>query len=97
MKKKLLIISAALLVVGGLMIAFLDTKGAAPAFECTSEHGPTSGFSDSSQNDCPISIESFNKWREWNKSPHYGRIAGLGLVVIALVTGVTGLVLRKKQ
>lgn len=97
MKKKLLIISAALIVVGGLMMAFLDTKGAAPKLECTSINGPTSGFTDESQDNCPVSIESYNEWREWSKGPHYGRIAGLGVAVVGLLTGISSLFIRKKQ
>jgi len=96
-KAKLLAVSAAMLIVGGLMIAFLNTKGAEPTFTCVTDGGATSGFTDSSRNDCPVSIDSYNTWREWSGTPQYGRIAGLGIAVVGLVIGVVGLVKRSSK
>ena len=90
-KGKLLIASAIMIVGGVLMLLFFDTRGPEPAFVCAAENSPTAGFSDASQNDCPISIESYNAWQEWDK-PQYGRIAGLGIAVAGLVVGIVGLV-----
>lgn len=96
-KKKLLLSSAALIVVGVLIAFFVNTKGTEPSFECAPADGPTSGFTDSSQNNCPVSIDSYNAWREWRKQPYYGRIAGLGVVTVGLVVGVVGLVKKSKK
>ncbi len=96
-KKKLFITSIALMLIGVAMMIFVDTKGPEPKFTCASANGPTAGFSDSSQNNCAVSIESYNKWSEWFTKPNYGKIAGLGVVVVGLVVGVVGLVKRSNK
>lgn len=85
-KAKLLLVSALVMVVGIFGIFFFDTKGPEPKLVCAPANGPTSGFSDSSQGDCPVSIESYNTWREWRSGPNPGRIAGLGIAVIGLIS-----------
>jgi hypothetical protein len=95
-KSKLLITAAAFIVVGALMVAFLDTKGPEPSFVCVTDGGATSGFTDSSQGNCPVSIESYNKWANWYSSPQIGKIAGLGIVVVGIVVGIVGIVKRSK-
>lgn len=96
MKMKVLVTSAILLVVGIAMVAFVDTKGPEPSFACAAEGTASSGFSDSSQGDCPVSIESFNEWSEWVGKPQIGKIAGLGVAAAGLVVGVVGLVMRSR-
>lgn len=87
-KRKLLVAFAAIFVVGVLMIAFVDTKGPEPDFECAAEGAPTSGFSDSSQGDCPVSIDSYNTWREWYTTPQHGKSLGVVLAAVAVLGSI---------
>lgn len=99
-KSKLFIIFLGLLIIGVLMIIFVDTKGPEPSFVCATGQ-QTSGFSDSSQDNCPVSIESYNKWRDWYGMPNYGKIAGLGIAAVGLIgsisTGIAMLVSRSRH
>lgn len=95
-KAKLLVTSGILIVVGVLMVVFLNTKGPEPTFVCTTGSGATSGFTDASQNNCPVSIESYKAWSEWYSKPQYGKIAGLGIAAVGIVVGVVGLVKRSR-
>ena len=96
LKKKLLSIAGVLLVVGALLLAFGDTRGAEPELECAERGQPTSGYQTSA---CPngTTAESQEKWGDWYSMPRYGRIAGLGLVVLGLASGVASLVVRNKK
>lgn len=96
LKKKLLSLAGILLVVGGLLLAFGDWRGPEPSVECAQKGTATSGFKTDA---CPdgTTIESQRAWFDWNSSPRVGRIIGLGVVGLALVTGVAGLVVRSKK
>ena len=96
LKKKLLSIAAVLLVLGGLLLAFGDTRGPEPEVECALEGTPTSGYM---TDKCPdgTTIESQKEWGEWYSMPRYGRIAGLGIVVVSIIVGIVGLASRPKK
>lgn len=87
--KKLII--AAVLMVLGVILMVMPTPGE-PAVECAAEGGPTSGFADEDQAGCPITIESYNEYREWSTGPRWDNIAGLVLVVGGLAFAGTVLV-----
>ena len=96
LKKKLLSFAGALVVVGALLMAFGDTRGPEPSVECAEKGMPTSGYQSST---CPngTTIESQKEWGEWYSMPRYGRIAGLGITVAGIATGIAGLVVRNKK
>jgi hypothetical protein len=89
-KKKLLLVAAALVVLGAVLMAL--PRFGEPDLVCVSEGEPSSGFADADQGDCPVSIESYNEYAEWNSGPVWTRIGGLVLVVGGLGVGVTALV-----
>lgn len=94
-KKKLLIISGALIAVSVITLFLLASRffTPEPKFECVGHGQPSSGFSDKSQGNCPISIESYNKWRDW-EYPSYRRFVGVPALVLLLsgiVVGIVGL------
>lgn len=100
-KIKLLIVALVLILGGGLAAAFGDTRGPEPELVCVSENGPTSGFTDSSQGDCPVSIESFNEWSDWYSAAQPVKgvgviVAGVGIVLAGGV-GVTALVQKSRK
>lgn len=96
LKKKLLAAAAVLLVVGGLLLVFGDTRGPEPELECVAAGNPTSGYR---TDKCPdgTTIESQERWGDWYSMPRYGRIAGLGLIVVSIVLGVSGLVVKSSK
>jgi hypothetical protein len=89
-KKKLLLVAAVMLVVG-IFLMVLPSPGE-PALECVPEGQPSSGFRDADQDNCPVSIESYNDYAEWSSSPKWDNIGGLVLVLGGLGVGVTALV-----
>ncbi len=91
----LLVISGALLLVG-IALFVLPTPGE-PSLDCVAEGQPSSGFADADQGDCPISIESYDAYREWASGPRWDNIAGLVLVLGAIGTGVAALVVARKD
>lgn len=99
-KSVVLVTGIVLIGVGTLMTVFLDTKGPEPSFVCATGQ-QTSGFTDSSQDNCPVSIDSYNKWRDWYGMPNYGKIAGLGVAAVGLVSsvgaGIAMLVARSRR
>ena len=100
-KIKLLIVALVLILAGGLAAAFGDTRGPEPELVCVSENGPTSGFTDSSQGDCPESIESYNEWADWYSAAQPVKgvgviVAGVGIVLAGGV-GVTALVQKSRK
>lgn len=100
-KVKLLIIGIVLVLVGGLAVGFGDTKGEPPQLECVEEGMPSSGFIDYDQDDCPVSMESWNEYSQWRTQPQPIRVAGLltGLagVGLAIGVGVTALVQQNRK
>lgn len=90
-KLVLLSVAGGLLLLG--LLSFVVQPGP-PAPECAAPGAPSSGFVDSDNPDCAITIESFEEIREYETSPKLFRIAGLGLVLAGLVVGVVGLVRR---
>lgn len=84
--RTLLVVGAVLVLLGVLAFALQPGE---PKAECTAENGPTSGFVDEEQ-DCPISIESWNEIADYRSSPKPLRIAGLVLVVAGVGTAIAG-------
>lgn len=91
-----------MLVVGGLMIAFWDTRGPLPELTCVEQGKPTSGYTGSMLNegykdkDCYVTTESVQAYRDWN-GPVVGRIVGLATVVVAIVLAVSALFVGRKK
>lgn len=95
LKKKLLIASGTMIAIGVVVIVLSVTRffTPEPKFECVEQGQPSAGFSDDSQGGCPISIESYNKWRDW-EYPEYRRVMGISSVLLLLsgvIVGVVGL------
>lgn len=84
--------AAVLIVAGTLSMIFLDSRGSPPVLVCAEEGGPTSGFADPTQGNCPTTIESFNAFAQWSSSPNLFAIAGLLAVLIGVVVGIIALV-----
>jgi hypothetical protein len=96
MKPKFLFALAAALIVIGVVLMVMPTPGE-PKLECVSQSAPSSGFTDADQDNCPVSIESYNKYADWSSGPRWDNIAGLVLVVAGLGTaGVATVKARKK-
>ncbi len=94
-KHKLLLVAGVMLLLGVILMV-VPTPGE-PALECVSGDGPTSGFTDESQGNCPVSIESFNAYSEWSSRPKWDNIAGLVLVLGGVGVGVTALVRGRRS
>jgi len=88
----LLALAGGLLLLGAL--SFVLQPGP-PEPVCAAAGAPSSGFVDSDRN-CEITIESYDRIREYETSPKLFRIAGAGLVLVGLVVGVAGLVKRSR-
>lgn len=86
-KIKLLIVAAALVVVGVPLLLFADTKGPESALVCAEQGESTSGFKDSEQN-CAISVESMSAWSEWSGKPQPLMIAGLFSTLIGTLVAI---------
>lgn len=96
-KKKFLLSSAALIVAGVLTVVIVNITSTEPSFTCAEDGKPTAGFTDNSQNNCAITIESYNAWLEWRKERQVYRNIGLGIAAVGLVVGVIGLVKKSKK
>lgn len=97
LRGKLLIAALVLLILGFVGMFAIDTRGPEPDFVCVEEGHPSSGFTDLENDECPISIESYNEWREWKNQPRPTAVIGLGLVVVSLGLGVTGLIVGRRK
>jgi hypothetical protein len=82
-KSMWLLVSGALIVLG---IALFALQPGMPEPECATDPNVTSGFTDPEQ-DCPISIESFNEIREHKTSPKLFRIFGVGAAAVGILVG----------
>ncbi len=78
-----LLVSGALIALG---VALFALQPGPPEPVCATDPNVTSGFTDPEQ-DCPISIESFNEIREHKTSPKLFRIFGVGVAVVGLIVG----------
>ena len=90
--KNILLIASLVLIVGGVpLLIFGDTRGPEPQVECAEVGKATSGFS---TDECPdgTTIESQKDWFEWNSTPRYGRIAGLVMILLGLLSGIISLI-----
>ena len=100
-KLKLLIVALVLIVGGVLAMAFGDTRGEPPALECVAEGQPSSGFVDHDQNDCPVSVESWDEYAEWVSQPRpviaVGFLAALAGVGLGIGVGVTAIVQKARR
>jgi len=93
-----LLITALILVIIGLVGMFaIDSRGPEPDFVCVEQGEPSSGFTDLENDECPISIESFNEWSDWNSQPRVSAIIGITVVIVGLGVGVTGLITGRKK
>lgn len=93
-KSKLLIVAGVLFVVAVVLMAL--PRFGEPELECAPKGGATSGF-ESDELGCPISIESFNEYTEWESGPIWTRIGGLALVVVAGGVAVTAVVKGRRD
>lgn len=91
--KHLLILSAALIVVG-LFLMFFPFVTIEP--ECAEDELVTSGFVDEDQ-DCPISIESWEEIRAELERFKIERVGGLALVAGGLAAGGVGVVQSRRR
>lgn len=96
LKKTLLIVAAALFLSATALFVLSGTRffTPKPELECTTEGSPSSGFSDPSQGDCPISIDSYNAVRDWEYPDYFRpmRIATavlLGCGIVVTIVAVT--------
>lgn len=90
MKNSGLLMTAVGLIVAGLLFMFVVPTGE-PELECAEDTTRTSGFVDD-ESGCPISIESYDEYQDWESSPKPTRIIGLVLVVAGLGAGITAAV-----
>ena len=77
----------------GLMV--MPTPGA-PALECAEDPTYTSGWVDAEQ-DCPVSIESYEAYRQWDSGAKWDNLAGLVLLLGGLGAAGAGLVSMRGQ
>lgn len=90
-KSKVLLAAAAVMVVLGVVLMVMPTPGE-PDLVCAPDGAPSSGYADGDQDDCPVTIESANRYNDWASGPRWDNIAGLVLVVAGIGTGVVALV-----
>ena len=88
-----LLVSGALILLG---VALFALQPGPPERVCATDPNVTSGFTDPVQ-DCPISIDSFNEIREYESSPKWFRIAGLGLVIVGVVLGAVTMFRKRRR
>ncbi|MDO5344043.1 MAG: hypothetical protein Q4F02_04010 [Candidatus Saccharibacteria bacterium] len=100
--KIIILASLAMMVISaGVILASAMKTGPKPRFECVSRGVPSSGFSDKSQGNCPISIESYNKVIDWEKGIYgdakfaINRTMGV-IFLLSLVGLITGGVMSKQ-
>ena len=93
MTKRLLTVAAALVAVGVVLIVL---QPGPPEAECVPEGTPSSGFVDTDQ-DCPISQESWERISDWESSPKPFRIAGALVILAGIVTGGVALVAGRRR
>ncbi len=93
MRKVLLLLAAALVVLG--VVSILLQPGP-PDSECVPEGQPSSGFVDE-EKDCNISIESWEEIADHNSSPKPFRIVGLLLIVIGVGTGIASIFIGRRK
>lgn len=92
---------AVMILSAGVILASAIKTGPKPRFECVPNGTPSSGFSDKSQGNCPISIESYNKVIDWEKGIYgdakltVNRTLGV-IFLLSLVGLVTGSVMSKQ-
>lgn len=96
MKPKNLFVLAAALIVLGIALIALPSPGE-PSLQCVSESAPSSGFTDADQDNCPVSIESMNKYSDWSSGPRWDNIAGLVLIVAGLGTGGAAVIRARRK
>jgi hypothetical protein len=96
MKPKILFAVAAALIVIGVVLMAVPTPGE-PKLQCVSQSAPSSGFTDADQDDCPVSVESYEEYAEWSSGPRWDNVAGLVLVVAGLGTAVVAGVKARRR
>lgn len=101
--KKLMRISLMTLVVSVILMALtaLPPTGTKPKFECVEKGAPSSGFSDPTQNNCPVSAESVKAVYQWKKGilgdATYTVRRILAVVFLTAAVGsITGAVMSRK-
>lgn len=96
MKPKQLFALAAVLIVVGIALLVIPTPGE-PGLKCVSESSQSSGFVDEDQDNCPVSIESYDDYREWESGPKIDNIVGLVLVLAGFVAVGVAVVKRRRN
>lgn len=95
-RAKFLLVGAGLVVLGLVVMFFVDSRGPEPELVCVSESADSSGFADEDQGNCPVSIDSYDEWSEWNSSPRWSAVGAVALVLAGVVVGVIGLFRRPR-
>lgn len=82
-------------------MAFGDTRGEEPELLCAPEGEATSGFVDHDQDDCPITIESWNEYANWSSQLQPVKIIGLFATVagvgLGIGVGITAVVQKARK
>lgn len=91
-RTKMLAAAGALILIGVLLFAL---QPGPPGYDCAPQGAATSGLVE--DGGCAISIDSFEKRRDYDTKPKPLRIAGLAFVVVGLGTGVVGLVRGRSE
>ena len=100
MKARKLFAAAGVAFLLAIAVAIIDTavlghtsSDYESVFECVGEDEPSSGFVDGSQGDCPISIESYNEYRDLVTQTTPLQFVGRSLALIALLLLAAGTIL----
>ena len=85
-KSNLFVLAALLFVIG---VGVVVWEPAGPEVECAKDPLTTSGFFDAEKN-CPVSIESYERIREWETRLRWDNIVGAVLVVGGIGAAIVG-------
>jgi hypothetical protein len=85
MTKSVWLLASGVLILLG--VALFALQPGPPEPECATDPNATSGFADPEQ-DCAISIDSMNAIRDYQSSPKWFRVAGVGTGVVGIVLAV---------
>lgn len=87
------------LIIVGILLMVLPLGGSAPALKCAEdvpgEIPQLSGVVDPEQNNCAVTLESYQEYRDYETGPKPFRIAGLVVTVTGVGVAASGL--KRKQ